>query len=110
VGAPLNGTVDVAGPQQFRFDELIRQGLSARNDPREVVADRNARIRGRARGARVGSCPATRAWRDRLQDGSASLSSSSGNTAATQWSRQDGATDPVGDLLAARSTYTYTLR
>src|SRR5262245_38128756 len=34
VGPPLNGTVDVAGPQQFRFDELIRQGLGARNDPR----------------------------------------------------------------------------
>jgi hypothetical protein len=28
VGEPLNGTVDVAGPQQFRFDELIRQGLA----------------------------------------------------------------------------------
>src|SRR5262249_29465242 len=26
VGAPVNGTVDVAGPQQFRFDELIRRG------------------------------------------------------------------------------------
>src|SRR5688572_33374079 len=38
LGAPLNGTVDVAGPQAFRFDELIRQGLAARNDPREVVA------------------------------------------------------------------------
>src|SRR5262245_64059159 len=31
--APLNGTTEVAGPQQFRFDELIRQFLSARNDP-----------------------------------------------------------------------------
>ena len=39
VGAPLNRTVEVAGPQQFRFDELIRQGLAARNDPREVVVD-----------------------------------------------------------------------
>ena len=38
-GAPLNGTVEVAGPQQFRFDDLIRQGLGARNDPREVVVD-----------------------------------------------------------------------
>ena len=43
VGAPVNGTVEVAGPQQFRFDELIRQGLGARNDPREVVVDRHAR-------------------------------------------------------------------
>ena len=40
VGAPLNGTVEVAGPQQFRFDELIRQGLGARHDPREVVVQR----------------------------------------------------------------------
>jgi len=46
VGAPVNGTVDVAGPQQFRFDELIRQGLSARNDPREVVVDPHARYFG----------------------------------------------------------------
>ena len=42
VGAPLNGTVEVAGPQQFRFDELIRQGLRARNDRREVVVDPHA--------------------------------------------------------------------
>jgi len=46
VGSPLNGTLDVAGPQQFRFDELIRQGLSARNDPREVVVDPHARYFG----------------------------------------------------------------
>ena len=39
VGAPLNGIVEVAGPEQFRLDELVRQGLSARNDPRQVVAD-----------------------------------------------------------------------
>jgi uncharacterized protein YbjT (DUF2867 family) len=46
VGAPVNGTVEVAGPQQFRFDELIRQGLTARNDPREVVVDPQARYFG----------------------------------------------------------------
>jgi uncharacterized protein YbjT (DUF2867 family) len=46
VGAPLNGTVEVAGPQQFRFDDLIRQGLGARNDPREVVVDPHARYFG----------------------------------------------------------------
>ena len=48
VGAPLNGTVDVAGPQQFRFDELIRQGLDARHDPRQVVVDPKARYYGAA--------------------------------------------------------------
>jgi len=42
VGTPENGTVEVAGPQQFRLDEVIRRGLRARNDPREVVADSRA--------------------------------------------------------------------
>ena len=52
VGAPVNGIVEVAGPQQFRFDELIRQGLRARNDPREVVADPHARYFGAELGER----------------------------------------------------------
>ncbi len=46
VGTPVNGTVEIAGPEQFRLNELIRQGLSARNDPREVVADPHARYYG----------------------------------------------------------------
>jgi uncharacterized protein YbjT (DUF2867 family) len=46
VEAPLNGVVEVAGPQQFRFDEFIRLGLSARHDAREVVADPHARYFG----------------------------------------------------------------
>ena len=46
VGTPLNGMVEVGGPQRFRFDEFIRQGLRARNDPREVVVDPNARYFG----------------------------------------------------------------
>jgi uncharacterized protein YbjT (DUF2867 family) len=46
VGSPVNGTVEVAGPEQFRLDELIRRGLSARNDPREVIADPHARYFG----------------------------------------------------------------
>jgi uncharacterized protein YbjT (DUF2867 family) len=46
VGAPINGTVEVAGPEQFRLDELIRRSLSAHNDPREVVADPQARYFG----------------------------------------------------------------
>src|SRR4030095_13877936 len=52
VGAPVNGTVEVAGPEQFRFDELIRRGLAARNDPREVVADPHARYFGAELGER----------------------------------------------------------
>jgi uncharacterized protein YbjT (DUF2867 family) len=45
-GTPLNGTVEIAGPEQFRFNELIRQGLAARNDPREIVLDPHARYFG----------------------------------------------------------------
>jgi uncharacterized protein YbjT (DUF2867 family) len=52
VGAPLNGTVEVAGPQRFRFDELIRQSLGARNDRREVVVDPHARYFGAELGER----------------------------------------------------------
>jgi uncharacterized protein YbjT (DUF2867 family) len=40
--APLNGMAEVAGPEQFRLDELIRGMLAKRNDPREVVADPKA--------------------------------------------------------------------
>jgi uncharacterized protein YbjT (DUF2867 family) len=52
VGTPLNGTVEVGGPERFRFDELIRQGLAARNDSREVVADPHARYFGAELGER----------------------------------------------------------
>lgn len=41
-GAPVNGVVEVAGPEQFRFDELIRRALSVRDDPRHVVTDPHA--------------------------------------------------------------------
>jgi uncharacterized protein YbjT (DUF2867 family) len=46
VGAPLNGIVEIAGPDQFRLDELIRERLSATGDPREVVTDPQARYYG----------------------------------------------------------------
>lgn len=42
VGAPLNGTVEAAGPEQSRLDEIIRRGLAAASDSREVIADPNA--------------------------------------------------------------------
>jgi uncharacterized protein YbjT (DUF2867 family) len=42
VGAPVNGIVEVAGPQQFRLGEFVLQGLRAHNDPRTVVADPGA--------------------------------------------------------------------
>jgi uncharacterized protein YbjT (DUF2867 family)/nitrite reductase/ring-hydroxylating ferredoxin subunit len=46
VGTPLKGTLEIAGPERFRLEEFIRRGLGARNDPREVVADRHARYFG----------------------------------------------------------------
>jgi uncharacterized protein YbjT (DUF2867 family) len=46
VGPPVNGIVEVAGPEQYRLDELIRENLSARHDPRQVVADPDARYFG----------------------------------------------------------------
>ena len=52
VGAPVNGVVEIGGPEQFRFDELIRVALGARNDPREVVVDPHARYFGAELGER----------------------------------------------------------
>ncbi len=46
LSAPVNGTIEVAGPEQLRLDELIRRGLKAKNDPREVIADPQARYFG----------------------------------------------------------------
>jgi uncharacterized protein YbjT (DUF2867 family) len=46
MGSPVNGTVEVGGPEKFHLDELVRQGLAAWKDPREVVADPHARYYG----------------------------------------------------------------
>ena len=46
VGAPVNNVVEVAGPEEFRIDELIRQDLTARGDRRQVIADTRARYFG----------------------------------------------------------------
>ena len=45
-GTPLNGTVEIGGPEPFYLDGLIQRVLGARNDPREVIADRHARYFG----------------------------------------------------------------
>ncbi|MCT9078296.1 SDR family oxidoreductase [Streptomyces fulvoviolaceus] len=42
VGTPVNGVVEVAGPDVFQLDELIGKGLAAKNDPRTVVTDPHA--------------------------------------------------------------------
>jgi uncharacterized protein YbjT (DUF2867 family) len=41
-GAPVNGTVELAGPERFRLDELVRRYLRASKDPRHVVTDARA--------------------------------------------------------------------
>jgi uncharacterized protein YbjT (DUF2867 family) len=41
-GPPANGTVEIAGPEQFRLDDLVRRCLAALKDPREVIADPKA--------------------------------------------------------------------
>jgi uncharacterized protein YbjT (DUF2867 family) len=46
VGQPINGIIEIAGPEQFRVDELVRRRLVPLKDPREVVADPNARYGG----------------------------------------------------------------
>src|SRR5262245_56614019 len=45
-GTPLNGTVEIGGPEPFYLDGLLQRVLGARNDPREVIADRHARYFG----------------------------------------------------------------
>jgi uncharacterized protein YbjT (DUF2867 family) len=42
VGTPVNGVVEVAGPDVFQLDELIGKGLAAKGDPRKVVTDVHA--------------------------------------------------------------------
>lgn len=42
IGEPVGGVVEVAGPDTFQLDELIRKGLEAKNDPRTVVSDPKA--------------------------------------------------------------------
>ena len=46
VGPPVNGVVEIGGPEQFRLDELVRRRLDSLKDPREVVADPDARYSG----------------------------------------------------------------
>jgi uncharacterized protein YbjT (DUF2867 family) len=42
VDAPIDGVFEVAGPDQFRLDELARSTLAERHDSREVVTDPTA--------------------------------------------------------------------
>lgn len=62
-GMPVNGVLEIAGPEQYRLDELIQQRLRKFNDPREVISDPHAQYFGAelaerslvpANGARLG--------------------------------------------------------
>jgi uncharacterized protein YbjT (DUF2867 family) len=50
---PINGVVEVAGPEQFRLDGLIRLGLTAKGDRREVISDPEAHYFGAHLGERT---------------------------------------------------------
>lgn len=64
VGQPVNGTVEIAGPERVKLSELVGRFLKAKNDPRQVVEDPQARYFGAllddstltpAEGARLGT-------------------------------------------------------
>jgi uncharacterized protein YbjT (DUF2867 family) len=42
VGAPLNGTTEIGGPERVRMDQFIPAALAASGDVREVVVDEHA--------------------------------------------------------------------
>jgi uncharacterized protein YbjT (DUF2867 family) len=44
--APLNGMIELAGPERISLDDLVRRYLKAKGDPRKVVADVHARYFG----------------------------------------------------------------
>ena len=46
VGKPLNGTIEIAGPERAPMNEIIARYLKAANDPRTVEADVHARYFG----------------------------------------------------------------
>jgi uncharacterized protein YbjT (DUF2867 family) len=46
VNEPVNGIVELGGPEQFRLDELVRRVLDTKDDPRSVTADVHARYFG----------------------------------------------------------------
>src|SRR5215467_3951200 len=53
VGQPINGTVEIGGPEEFRLDELVRRQLAGLNDAREVIADANVPYSGAKIGERT---------------------------------------------------------
>jgi len=87
VGAPVNGTVEIAGPEQFRLDELVRRRLATLNDSREVVADPKALYSG-----------ALISERTLVPDDGARL----GETRFATWLTQPASKPPTANAQAAR--------
>jgi uncharacterized protein YbjT (DUF2867 family) len=46
LAAPLNNTIEIAGPEPLRFEDFVRLGLRSAGDPRVVVTDPQARYFG----------------------------------------------------------------
>jgi uncharacterized protein YbjT (DUF2867 family) len=46
LGAPVNGMIEIAGPERLGLDELVRRFLRAKQDARQVVTDAHARYFG----------------------------------------------------------------
>jgi len=53
VEPPVNGVIEIAGPLPHRLDEVVREYLDLRGDPREVVTDPTARYSGVGLGERT---------------------------------------------------------
>jgi uncharacterized protein YbjT (DUF2867 family) len=46
LGAPLNGIVEVGGPERYRMNDLVRRVMESKGDTREVITDEHARYFG----------------------------------------------------------------
>jgi uncharacterized protein YbjT (DUF2867 family) len=93
VGPPVNGTVEIAGPEQFRLDELMRRLLAQLNDPREVITDPHARYSGAELGERT------------LVSGK---DARLGETRFETWLRQSAAQNPGKNAQTATKTAAVT--
>jgi uncharacterized protein YbjT (DUF2867 family) len=87
LGAPINGIVETAGPQPYRLDELVRTGLRAQKDPREVVTDPQAPY--------FGSVPSERS----LMPGDGARL---GDVTFHAWQQQAAVRPPTAQPVAAR--------
>ncbi|MDR9780704.1 SDR family oxidoreductase [Rhizobium redzepovicii] len=46
LGAPVNGTIEIGGPEKIRLTDIVTRLLKATNDPRQVITDPHARYFG----------------------------------------------------------------